>query len=280
MIIYLARQVYKLFDSSTQDDDNNTIKKNILTEKDNSSSSYGTTGTDNLKEGETNEPEPTFCQMCYRFAISLFDWTVLIAMSILPAITGNWAAVFGISFALGVIFLGFNGYRYYWPETIKIFPKVFEIGMLSINFGLLMFEVIEKPSTSWSLNWTSIIVNICLLGLVVVSALIGKPFTLQFAMEKVPESYWKTELFLRINYHIAFVWGLNFALSIGFGLIAIYLAENDPYVRIIPSIIVLVGAFTFTSSYPKFAREREAKKQQLQQQSNSRPSEIQLPSSP
>jgi hypothetical protein len=117
-------------------------------------------------------------------------------------------------------------------------------------------------------------VNVCLLASALVSALIGKPFTLQFAMEKVPESYWKTELFLRINYYIAFVWGLNSVLSIGFK------ADNDPYGRSIPSIIVLVGAFTFTSSYPKFAREREAKKQQLQQRSNSRPSGIRLPSSP
>ena len=187
----------------------------------------------------------------------LLDWAVLIAMLVLPSIIEDYRIVFGVVFGLGVIFLIYNWYKFNAGQ-IKVFPKLFEVGIVLINLALLIFEIVAMPSYDWSSKWTSVIINSALLGLVLFGMLVQRPFTVQFAMEKVPEEFWGTPHFMCVNYVITAVWALEFALSVMFALLYIYVYYGNSAARIAPNIIILVGALKFTSEFPKYMRERAA----------------------
>lgn len=188
----------------------------------------------------------------------LMDWAVLIIMMVLPGATGNYSIAFGVAFGVSVLIMLYNYHRYR-NGIVKVFPKVFEIGILVITLAILIFEVVANPSYEWSKHWTDVISSSCLLALSLFSILIGKPFTIQFAMEKVPEEYWGSEMFYFVNLIISAVWVLEFALSIMFSLLSIYVYPDNNAARIAPGIVILVLALKFTTEFPKYMRERAQK---------------------
>jgi len=201
------------------------------------------------------ETDRTPIQKLFSLAEGLMDWTVLIIMMVLPGATGNYPIAFGVAFGVSVLIMLYNFHRYR-NGVVKVFPKVFEIGILAINLGILIFEVVANPSYEWSKHWTDVISSSCLLALSLFSILIGKPFTIQFAMEKVSEDLWGTEMFYFVNLIISAVWALEFALSIMFSLLSIYVYPGNNAARIAPGIVVLVLALKFTTEFPKYMRAR------------------------
>jgi hypothetical protein len=188
------------------------------------------------------------------------DWAVLIVMLVLPGLIDSYAVVYGIAFGLGVVLMSINGYRYS-KGNIKVFPKVFEGGVIVVNLALLAFEFLAKPSHDWSKNWASVIINSALLVLVLFSILIKRPFTLQFAMEKVPEKFWKTEAFFSINNVISWVWALQFILAVMFSILYIFVYNDNELLRIIPGLVILALTLQFTAEFPTYMRRRKALQQ-------------------
>ena len=92
------------------------------------------------------------------FTKLIFDWGVLLVMLVLPGLVSSYAIVFTIAFGLGLLFLSVNAYKYSTGQ-VKIFPKVFEVGIVLLNCGLMSYEYIAEPSRDWSRNWTSVIIN-------------------------------------------------------------------------------------------------------------------------
>eukprot|EP01038_Epipyxis_sp_PR26KG_P009135 gene9135-12321_t len=86
----------------------------------------------------------------------------------------------------------------------------------------------------------------------------GKPFTLQFAMERVPSEFWTKPSFLMINYHVSYIWAIEFFLSSVLSLLNYFIYPHNDIARIIPSAIILIFAFLFTSHYPPYARKKLA----------------------
>ncbi len=188
----------------------------------------------------------------------VINWGVLLVMLILPGRLGNYTIVFSIAFGLGAIIWILNAVRHFIGD-VKIFPKFFEVGTLLINMSLLIFEAVRKPSFEWSKDWIHVIINSCLLVLVINSIVLGRPFTMEFATERVHENLWKTHQFVATNYVLFWVWALQFALSVMFALLAIYVYPNNETVRTVPSILTLVGAILLTKKYPKYVKERVMK---------------------
>jgi len=122
-----------------------------------------------------------------------------------------------------------------------------EIGT-AILFGLLAgYAFIAQPS--WSVIDVRLMVDAGLLAIVLVSLLLRRPFTLQYAREQASEEAMRSPIFLRTNYVISAAWALAFAVLVIADLVMIYLPDLHRF-GIIVTIIALLGAFKFTARYP------------------------------
>ncbi len=136
--------------------------------------------------------------------------------------------------------------------------KILEIGTALLFGGLALYAVMGGDA--WSILDVRLRVDGGLLLIVLVSIALRKPFTLQYAREKVPQELWQTPGFIRTNYVITAVWALAFAVMVIADLVLIYMPDLSPRFGIIATILALVGAVKFTGWYPDriAARPRES----------------------
>jgi hypothetical protein len=77
-------------------------------------------------------------------------------------------------------------------------PKILEIGTFILFAALALYAALGAPE--WSIMDVRLRVDGGLLLIVLVTMLIGKPFTLQYAREQVDRGLWTTPAFVRTNY--------------------------------------------------------------------------------
>ncbi len=221
------------------------------------------TGGDEESKGPKNCQEGAWMVLT-TIVSKIVDWGTLVMMMLLPSFTTNYALVYAAPFVFGTIILCANFIRYRYKQ-IKVFPKIFELGIIAINLALVLVEVFIKPSHSWNVAWSTVITDAPLFVLCVITILLGKPFTIEFAKEKAPEDKWQSPIFITINYHITYVWSAYFLFAVVINLIFIFAAPNTSFlVRAIPTLVVLGFAFLFTSHYPPFMRAVMLTKQRKQ----------------
>jgi hypothetical protein len=92
--------------------------------------------------------------------------------------------------------------------------------------------------------------------IVLISLLIRRPFTLQYARETVPQEFWNHPIFIRTNNIISAAWLLCFIVSAACDASAIYLPAIPISVLVAVSVAALVGAVGFTAWYPAQVRRR------------------------
>jgi hypothetical protein len=78
--------------------------------------------------------------------------------------------------------------------------KILEIGAVMLFGVLAVFTMVAR--WQWSVTAVRLAVDVGLLAIVLVSIAIGRPFTMQYARERVAREYWQTPLFLSINRRI------------------------------------------------------------------------------
>ena len=77
------------------------------------------------------------------------------------------------------------------------------------------------------------------------SILVRRPFTLSYAKEGVPEEFWTTDLFLKINNQISARWGAAFAV----GAVSTAIAANTdafPFILMAVPYVALYLAYRYT----------------------------------
>ena len=117
--------------------------------------------------------------------------------------------------------------------------------------GLLAWaKLFPSPLTVLSVRLR---VDAGLLLIILISMAIGKPFTLQYARERVPDERWKSPRFARINFVITSVWALAFACIVAADLMMIYVPNVPLRAGIVVTLAALYGAYRFTNWYPKQA---------------------------
>ena len=90
--------------------------------------------------------------------------------------------------------------------------KILEIGSV-VLFGLLVaYTLLAAPR--WTVATVRLAVDGGLLTIVLVSLGIGRPFTLQYARERVPEPIWALPVFFTTNRRITVVWAVAFAVHV------------------------------------------------------------------
>jgi hypothetical protein len=127
-------------------------------------------------------------------------------------------------------------------------PKILEIGTAILFAGLALYAVLG--GSVWSIVGVRLRVDVGLLLIVLATLIIGKPFTLQYAREQVPQNLWDTPQFIRSNYVITGVWSGAFLILVLADLILIYRTDWPSKIGILASVLASVGAFKFTRWYP------------------------------
>jgi hypothetical protein len=141
--------------------------------------------------------------------------------------------------------------RMWWrAESVKIL----EVGSL-ILFGLLTgYTLLAAPQ--WTVATVRLAVDGGLLAIALVSLVIDRPFTLQYAREQVPEQYWGLPVFLVTNRIITGVWAATFAIHVAADAAAEYVSAIPIWVDVVVSIAAFVGAVFFSRRYPVAVRRR------------------------
>jgi hypothetical protein len=139
-----------------------------------------------------------------------------------------------------------------WARTGSL--KVLEIGTIVLFAGLAVF--------TWAGHWTwtvmalRLAVDAGLLAIVLASLAIGRPFTLQYARERVPEQYWRAPLFLAINGRITWAWAIALAVMVAAHAMVVFAPAVPVWVDLVVTIIALTAAVRFTTWYPVQARRK------------------------
>lgn len=76
----------------------------------------------------------------------------------------------------------------------------------------------------WAENHSFLLINSGLAIIVCFSMVIGKPFTLQYAREKVDKSLWNRPIFLKVNWILTTIWAI---LMIIMALPSYFLAQDQ-----------------------------------------------------
>jgi hypothetical protein len=122
--------------------------------------------------------------------------------------------------------------------------KVLEIGTAILFGGLALYALLGRPS--WSVVGVRLVVDAGLLLIVLASLAMRRPFTLQYARERVAPELWGEPEFVRTNYVITAVWALAFAVMVVAELVLLYVPDVPPRAGIVAIVLALVGAVKFT----------------------------------
>ena len=132
--------------------------------------------------------------------------------------------------------------------------KILEVGSL-VLFGLLTaYTWLATPR--WTVATVRLAVDAGLFAIVLVSLAIGRPFTLQYARERVPEQFWALPVFLITNRIITMVWAGAFAMLVVADAAAEWVPAVPLWLDVVASIAAFVGAVWFTRWYPAMVQRR------------------------
>ena len=152
--------------------------------------------------------------------------------------------------AAAIVSLALCGRMLLRHEAVKILEIGSFILFAALALGTLVFD------WSWTLATVRLAVDTGLLAIVLASLAIGRPFTLQYARERVSAEFWDTPTFKATNRVITGVWAAAFAVLIAADLVAAYVPSIPVRLAVWVSVAALVGAFWFTGWYPEVVRHR------------------------
>jgi len=99
--------------------------------------------------------------------------------------------------------------------------------------------------------------NVMLATIAFGSVLIKKPFTIQYAKQKVPETHWNTPLFIEINYILTMIWGAIFLFTALTNYLHVdALKLNGVLYFIVNNIGWVIGAYV-SKKFPDYWKKRK-----------------------
>jgi magnesium-transporting ATPase (P-type) len=137
--------------------------------------------------------------------------------------------------------------------AVGVKPKLLDVAAIIFFAALALVAGLASTSTQhWLGLWSAELCNVIIAAIAGLSLAVGKPFTLQYAREQTERQYWKSALFLRINYVITAVWSAAFLLIAIVGYIGdgpLHQPDNI-WTSWIIQIALIVLAIKFTGWYP------------------------------
>jgi hypothetical protein len=130
--------------------------------------------------------------------------------------------------------------------------KILEVGSLVLFALLVAYTLLAAPV--WTVATVRLAVDSGLLAIVLVSLLVDRPFTLQYARERVPQEFWGSPVFLAVNRRISLVWATAFAVLVAADVAAEWVPSIPIHVDVVASIAAFAAAVWFTGWYPERIR--------------------------
>lgn len=150
------------------------------------------------------------------------------------------------------------------PEPLKLrAPKILDVGTILFFAAFSIVGAFVDRASLIQLEHYAQAISSGALGLIVlVSIVVGHPFTESYAKESTPREVWSSPTFKRTNLVMSTVWFLIFAVSALLGLLAVTSWARshslaDWFEWYIPIALVVVG-FKFNQWYPAQVRARMA----------------------
>ena len=128
-------------------------------------------------------------------------------------------------------------------------PKILQIGTLTVF--VIFLAAAAFLDRAWLGHWIKVLSNASLTLIVLVSILIGKPFTIQYARESVPRELWGTPEFLRANYVITWVWFVAFVINTAVFGLDHFIPSINVFVNWAIAICPILAAAKFTAWYSR-----------------------------
>jgi hypothetical protein len=119
----------------------------------------------------------------------------------------------------------------------------------SLLFFSLSFILVTFLRNLWVVEHLDLLVRATLAVIAWGSIIAGRPFTLQYARESVPEAYWRTPEFIRTGYFTSLVWGIIFLIGLGASLFRPYLDQVAGWLYPLLATGSLVLGIIFTQWY-------------------------------
>ncbi|MEQ8349000.1 MAG: hypothetical protein RIB84_26060 [Sneathiellaceae bacterium] len=127
-------------------------------------------------------------------------------------------------------------------------PKILDIG--TILFFAAFALVFAAGPPPWLHAWMKAIADGGLAAIVLVSLALGRPFTIQYAKETVPEEHWGSPLFYRVNLHITLVWLAAFLVNTASAAASTLIPQEPGWLAWAIPMLSFIAAFRFTTWYP------------------------------
>jgi hypothetical protein len=130
--------------------------------------------------------------------------------------------------------------------------RVLDAGVVLLFAGLALYASVS--GTRWTLLGVNLAIDAGLFAIMLGSLVIGKPFTLQYARERVDPELWNSPLFLSVNRVITLVWALAFAVVCAADILAVYFPSVPLPLDLLLVGLAIAAAAQFTSWYPAHRR--------------------------
>jgi hypothetical protein len=170
------------------------------------------------------------------------------AFAVLMLVTSAATSLF-VSAAICLMVVGYDAAR---GRTIKWLGAGSAILFLSLGSAITLFNVGLSPSA------VKLCVDAGMLMIALVSLVIRRPFTLQYAREVVDAEIAATPGFLKANYVITGAWAIAFALMMLANLLLIYIPGLPLWLGLLVAFAARNTALYFTKWYPDYRRVKSA----------------------
>ncbi|GAA4836742.1 hypothetical protein GCM10023201_27070 [Actinomycetospora corticicola] len=177
-------------------------------------------------------------------AVGFAPWIVFWVISA-PS-TWKWASLAALIVALGIALPGFV------PDRAGRRAGISALDGASLAFFAVVsvLALVLQRNTLAVLELYAQTLSMALLAVVaIVGAVVGRPFTAFYARQGVPEQYWGTPEFLRVNRVISLVWGAAFVVIAVAGFVAVRYAVALDLLQWVVPVVALVAAARFTQAY-------------------------------
>lgn len=142
----------------------------------------------------------------------------------------------------------------------KELKKGFILSWGTCIFFIFMLITVVLFKNNWVAMHAWIFSNGTLALIAWVSILLRRPFTMQYAKEKISKDKWQHPLFIKINYILTTVWGICFCLSTALHVLKIYYPLMSVWVYETVAYAPIIFAIWFTTWFPNWYRDKQREK--------------------
>jgi len=216
---------------------------------------------DDEPEQQTTGSGSKLWDMIVKLVKGLMGWLSVILLMVVPPLAG-YTVGYALAFAWAVAMETYLFYQWRFTGTVKVWPKILDVGIVILALILLIIEVTTHPNDEFHKAYSGIISNGGLAFIVLVSIIIRQPFTLQFAKEVIPQDKWDHPGTLFVSYATAWLWFGIFDLSVLSQCIPLMLNDKNTtdstyliFGTIVPLVILFLG-FKASDELVKFLKKK------------------------